>query len=132
MGPLILLTVLSISINLILLTPGIMPSNGQTDMKTLVQESIGNATYFTIKNATTPAVTVDPNTGNVYAVYFRGESGGGNIYLQKSEDMGKTFSEPVRVNNEPGVVHLDAQWSAPGLAVGPNSEEYVVWYNASF
>jgi hypothetical protein len=106
--------------------------NFNNGLKSDIQASIDAATYFTIKNATTPAVSVDPKNGNLYAVYFRGENGGGNIYFSKSNDSGKTFSDPVRVNSKIGEVQLDAQWSAPGLGVGPNSQIYVVWYNANF
>ena len=65
------------------------------EMKALVDTAIENSTYYTIKNATTPAVVTDTNTGTIYAVYFRSENGGGNIYLEKSSDNGKTFSQPV-------------------------------------
>lgn len=51
------------------------------DMKSLVERHIENATYYTIKNATTPAVVTDPKTDIIYAVYFRSENGRGNIYL---------------------------------------------------
>jgi hypothetical protein len=105
----------------------------RTDNKiSLIERYIENATYYTIKNATTPAVVTDPKTDRIYAVYFRGENDGGNIYLQRSEDEGKTFSDPVRINNVKGEVQLDAQWSPPALGVGPNSEVYVVWYNADY
>jgi hypothetical protein len=69
-------------------------------LKDLVETAIDNSTYHTIKNATTPAVVTDPNTGTIYAVYFRNENGGGNIYLEKSSDNGKTFSQPVRINDK--------------------------------
>ena len=36
------------------------------------------------------------------------------------------------INNIQGEVQLDAQWSPPALGVGPNSEVYVVWYNADY
>lgn len=103
----------------------------QTDMKASIQGYIDNSTNHLIKNATTPSVTIDPKTGAVYAIYFRGENSGGNIYLERSDDMGKTFSVPVRVNDKLGDVQLDAQWSPPALGVGPNSQVYVVWYNAN-
>lgn len=110
---------------------GTISAEAQTDMKAIVQGYIDNSTNHVVKNATTPAVTIDPKTGSVYAVYFRGERSGGNIYIEKSEDMGKTFSVPIRVNDKLGEVQLDAQWSPPALGVGPNSEVYVVWYNAN-
>jgi hypothetical protein len=101
-----------------------------SEIKGLVEAAIDNSTYYTIKNATTPAVVTDPNTGSIYAVYFRNENGGGNIYLQKSSDNGQTFSQPVRINDNEGSVQLDAQWSPPAIGVGPSSQVYAVWYNA--
>ena len=71
-------------------------TNGSnSEMKDIVERAIDNSTYYTIKNATTPAVLTDPNTRTIYTVYFRSENGGGNIYLQKSIDNGQTFSQPV-------------------------------------
>ena len=96
----------------------------------LVNASIAKATYYTITNATTPAVATDDNTGDTYVVYFRGENKGANIYIQRTNDSGKTFSQPVRINNVEGSIQLDAQWSPPALGIGPNSELYVVWYKA--
>jgi hypothetical protein len=99
-------------------------TNGE--MKALVEAVINNSTYFTIKNATTPAVLTDPNTGTIYAVYFRNENGG-NIFLQKSSDSGQTFSQPIRINDKEGSVQLDAQWSPPAIGVGPDSQVYAIW-----
>jgi hypothetical protein len=38
----------------------------------------------------------------IYTVFFRSENGGGNLYLQRSDDGGKTFSDLVRVNDKEG------------------------------
>ncbi|AIC15656.1 putative sialidase - neuraminidase family protein [Nitrososphaera viennensis EN76] len=66
----------------------------------------------------------------MYVAFFRAENGsGGNMYMQRSDDGGKTFSAPVRVNDKEGDVILSAQWSAPALAVGQNGEVYAVWYH---
>ena len=105
-------------------------TSSNNEMKDLVESAIDNSTYYTIKNATTPAVVTDPNTGTIYTLYFRSENGGGNIYLQKSSDNGQTFSQPVRINDKIGSVQLDAQWSPPAIGVGTGSQVYAVWYNA--
>ena len=73
-------------------------------MASLINASIANSTYSTITNATTPAVATDEKTGNTYVVYFRGENNGANVYIQRTNDSGKTFSEPVRINNIEGSV----------------------------
>ena len=40
------------------------------------------------------------------------------IYIQHSNDDGKTFSEPVRINDIEGSLQLDAQWSPLSLGIG--------------
>jgi hypothetical protein len=45
-------------------------------------------------------------------------------------NSGKTFSDPVRINDIEDSVQLDAQRSPPVVGIGTNSELYVVWYNA--
>ena len=96
------------------------------NMASLVNASIANANYNTITNATTPSVITDDRTGNSYVVYFRGENNGANVYIQRSNDNGKTFSDPVRINDIEDSVQLDAQWSPPAVGIGTNSELYVV------
>lgn len=54
------------------------------------------------------------------------------LYVQRSNDGGKTFSTPVRVNDKDGEAIISAQWSAPALAVGPNGEVDIVWYHADY
>jgi hypothetical protein len=51
-----------------------------------------------------------------------------NILFSRSEDLGKTFSEPIRVNQFSGDC-LDDDLTTEGAvpAVGPNGEYYVAW-----
>ena len=44
--------------------------------------------------------------------------------------MGKTFSQPVRVNDVKDSIKVEEQWSAPALSIGPNNDIHVVWYKA--
>lgn len=96
----------------------------------LIDNSIDKTISKTFNNATTPAVAVDPSNNAIYVVYFKNETNGANLYLQKSTDMGKTFSNPVRVNNVKDSLKIDEQWSAPALGVGPNNDIHVIWYKA--
>jgi hypothetical protein len=96
----------------------------------IINASISNATYSVFKNASTPAVAIDPNSNSLYMVYFKNETAGANLYIQKSTDMGKTFSQPVRVNDVKDSINVEDQWSAPAVAVGPNNDIHVVWYKA--
>jgi hypothetical protein len=97
--------------------------------KSRIENQISNATYYTFANATTPASAIDPKSGTIYVAFFRAHNGSGNMFIQRSDDGGKTFSAPVRVNNKEGDGNLSAQWSAPALAVGPKGEVYAAWYH---
>ncbi|WP_148685914.1 sialidase family protein [Candidatus Nitrosocosmicus hydrocola] len=96
----------------------------------IINASLSGATYSVFKNASTPAVAIDPNSGSLYIVFFKNETAGANLYIQKSTDMGKTFSQPVRVNDVKDSIKVEEQWSAPALSVGPNNDIHVVWYKA--
>lgn len=96
----------------------------------IVNASISNAAYSVFKNASTPALAIDPNSNSLYVVYFKNETNGANLYIQKSTDMGKTFSQPVRVNDVKDSINVEDQWSAPGIGIGPNNDIHLVWYKA--
>ena len=112
---------------------GINKSTNITNMENigqLINASLSDATYSVFKNASTPAVAIDPNSNSLYVVYFKNETTGANLYIQKSTDMGKTFSQPVRVNDVKDSIKVEEQWSAPALSIGPNNDIHVVWYKA--
>jgi hypothetical protein len=112
--------------------PAMQNSTRISSMKAEVENSIQTAAYYTIPDASTPAVVSDPATGAIYAVYFKGAHEGADVFLQKSTDGGQTFADPVRINEVEGSVGLHDQWSAPSLAVGTNGEVYVTWYNIDY
>ncbi len=107
------------------------PAAPTIDMRSVVNAAVQGAIYYTISDAVTPAVVTDDN-GSIYTVYFKNEGETGNLYFQRSDDGGKTFSDPVRVNDREGAIDVAAQWSSPGLAVGKNGEVFVLWYNADY
>ena len=100
------------------------------NMSQIINASLSDASYAVFKNASTPAVAIDPDTNSLYVVYFKNETAGANLYIQKSTDMGKTFTQPVRVNDVKDSIKVEEQWSAPALSVGPNNDIHVVWYKA--
>jgi hypothetical protein len=108
----------------------VVSSPENNTMGQIINASISQANYATFKNATTPAVGIDPKSNTLYITYFKNETNGGNLYIQKSVDMGKTFSEPVRVNDVKDSIGIDAQWSSPALGIGPNNDIHLVWYKA--
>ena len=72
-----------------------------------------------------PSVAVDPNTGELFAVYTLTENNSTDIYITKSTDNGSSFSTPVRINDKPG----DAAdtWNTIPIRFGANNETYVTW-----
>lgn len=86
--------------------------------------------------AWTPNITVDKNSGAIYVVYeqttdnvadlYKTANTVTNLYIKKSDDGGKTFSNPTRVNDKPGGVFLDGR-IPPQVNVGPKGEVYVLW-----
>lgn len=51
---------------------------------------------------------------------------GGHVYVNYSDDQGRTFSTPVSVNRIPERVAADGE-NRPKIAVGPEGEVYVSW-----
>jgi len=77
----------------------------------------------------------DPSTGNIYCtwtqfdLYDSKQAGDSSIILfSSSSNKGKSWSEPVRINDQAGLC-LDNDSTAEGAvpAVGPNGEIYVAW-----
>jgi hypothetical protein len=68
--------------------------------KSRIDGFIQNAAYATISTATTPSTAIDERTGAVYIAFFRDDHDNQNrtLYIQRSDDGGKTFSDSVRVN----------------------------------
>ncbi len=69
----------------------------------------------------TPTTAYDPD-GRLWVSYVVGE----HVYVAWSDDQGKQFSEPVRVNAEPEPVYTNGENRAK-VAFGRNGEIYVSW-----
>ncbi len=78
-------------------------------------------------NAGFPKMAVDPNNGNLYVAYVGFNFGDLDALVQRSTDNGATWSQPVRVNDDPkgnGVRQL-----TPDISVAPNGRVDVVWFD---
>jgi hypothetical protein len=76
------------------------------------------------------ATTMDPSTGTFYVIYFKTENNISNLYLVRSDD-GKTFSQPVRVNDVQGDATPD-DVSPPAITVASNGEVYILWTTSEY
>jgi hypothetical protein len=78
-------------------------------------------------NAGFPKMAADPTTGNLYVTYLGFNFGDLDTLVQRSTDGGVTWSQPVRVNDDPrgnGVRQL-----TPDISVAPNGRVDVVWFD---
>ena len=64
-----------------------------------------------------PALASDPRTGQLYLTWSDKGTGDADVLLITSKDKGKTWSAPLRVNDDP--VRNGAQQFQPQLAVSP-------------
>lgn len=69
----------------------------------------------------TPTAAVD-NNGRLWVSYVIGK----HVYVAWSEDMGASYSVPVKVNTEPEEVYTNGENRAK-IAFGRNGEIYVTW-----
>jgi len=69
----------------------------------------------------TPTSAFD-NNGRLWVTYVVGE----HVYLSNSDDLGKTFSEPVQVTRQPERIYTNGENRAK-LAFGRSGEIYVSW-----
>jgi putative cell wall-binding protein len=72
-----------------------------------------------------PRMAVDPRTGALYVVYVGFNFGDLDVIFQRSTDGGATWSQPLRVNDDPkgiGVRQL-----TPQVFVAPNGRVDVIW-----
>lgn len=73
-----------------------------------------------------PQAVVD-GKGVVHLIYFRGESGSGDICYVRSDDGGTRFSEPIQVNSQAGSAIATGNIRGAHLAVGKNGRAHVAW-----
>jgi hypothetical protein len=63
-------------------------------------------------------------SGAIHIAFVKGE----DAYYAKSNDGGKSFSQPLRINSQPGTVHPANMFRGPDLALGHNGRVHVIWY----
>jgi hypothetical protein len=76
-----------------------------------------------------PRAAVD-RKGVLHLIYLKGDPGSADIYyVHKRSGQGK-FSEPIRVNSEPGSAVAIGSVRGPQLALGRNGRVHVAWIGA--
>jgi hypothetical protein len=77
----------------------------------------------TPRDGEVPDAEVDAS-GAIHIAFVKGE----DAYYAKSDDGGKSFSKPLRINSVPGTVHPANMFRGPDLALGQNGRVHVIWY----
>ena len=75
---------------------------------------------------TYPQAQVD-RRGRIHLAYVKGDPARADCFYVRSDDAGKTFSKPVRVNSHPRSVIITGTVRGPHLAVGRAGRVHVAW-----
>ena len=73
-----------------------------------------------------PQVAIDEK-GILHLIYFGGDPSHGDLYYVHSADSGASFSDPIRVNQEPGNAIAVGNVRGAHLAAGRNHRIHVAW-----
>ena len=74
-----------------------------------------------------PQAVVD-GVGELHLIYYTGDPNAGDVYyIHKPLSKNVPFSEPLRVNSDPGTAIATGTIRGAQLAVGPNGRVHVVW-----
>jgi hypothetical protein len=73
-----------------------------------------------------PQVAVDEK-GILHLIYFGGDPSHGDLYYVHSANAGALFSDPMRINHEPGSAIAVGNVRGAHLAVGRNGRIHVAW-----
>lgn len=89
------------------------------------------ATAAEVRVLQTPGGGIQPQLvadgGTLHLIYFVGSEAHGDIFYLRSEDGGKSFSEPLRVNQTEGSAIAIGNIRGAHLAVGKNGRPHVAW-----
>src|SRR5437773_2137483 len=73
-----------------------------------------------------PQAAVD-SKGVVHLIYYKGESGGGDIFYVRQQPGQETFSKPIQVNSQPKSAMAAGTIRGAQLAIGKNGRVHVAW-----
>ncbi|MEJ7765629.1 MAG: sialidase family protein [Acidimicrobiales bacterium] len=102
-------------------------NQGSTWEETVVDGGIRPTERFIVFLPSTPALAVDPRSGNIYVGFTDGRAGDADVNVWTSTDGGETFGSPVRVNDTP--VGDGTSQYLPRLDVAPTGRLDVVYFD---
>ncbi len=74
-----------------------------------------------------PLAAVSPDGGALYLAWADARNGDLDVWFMRSDDRGETWSQPLRVNDDPVGNRRSQKW--PRMSVSPNGRIDVAWYD---
>ena len=87
----------------------------------MVSESLVDCKKAEIQCGKTPSITINTN-GQFWGVFYYER----HLYLTHSDDKGKNFSTPVKINRTGEDVYTNGE-NRPKIAFGPQQQIYISW-----
>jgi len=81
-------------------------------------------------NGVQPQAVAD-STGKIHPIYLKGEDGASDIFYVTSADGGATWSNPIRVNSQPGAAIATGTVRGAHIALGKANRVHVAWMGSS-
>jgi hypothetical protein len=94
---------------------------------TFVDDIMGTLPPDKFRAVSLPAVACDPNTGQLYIVWSNKGEKDADILFSTSKDDGQTWSESLRVNDDP--LQDDANQFQPQIAVAPDGVVSIAFFD---
>ena len=107
----------------------------QAAILTICLSIAGSAAESNVRTLRLPQGGLQPQVmqqnGVLHVIYFSGESKQGDVLYIRSDDGGRSFSKPIRVNSQPGSGVATGTIRGPQLAVGRDGQVHVSWNGSS-
>ena len=87
----------------------------------LLAECHGPAVLPSVHCGRAPTIAMDAQ-GKAYVVF----SQHGHVYLSTTQDVGKTYTDPIAVNAQPEAIYDDGE-NRPKIVVGKNKQLFISW-----
>ncbi len=100
---------------------------GKTFKESVVEDALQPTERFSPFLPPFPSLALDPERGRAYVAFEDGRLGDADVWVWASDDGGRSWAQPVRVNDTP---RRDGRSQyRPQLAVAPNGRLDVVYYD---
>ncbi len=97
---------------------------GRSFAQSVVDDEVVRTRPFLIYLPPTPSLAIGPDGDRVYVAWEDARAGAPNVLLRRSDDRGRTWSPPQRLNDRP---HEPAAYVLPAVSVAPDGRVDVIF-----